>query len=568
MWLDGIRIRNYRSFDAVGEGIILEHFGQVNLFVGKNNSGKSNILSFINSLKQALYRPPSSPFEFFGPNDHYDYNRENEIDFSIQYLRNSQLDLILNSVPKSFRELFDGTDQLLIDYKYDSTQNEYNFNYVESASLKMVLNEYKVTSELMLKEFGRSGGYLENLKMIVERFNVPYDKNICIINTFRRIEGNRNGIDRNSEKYKTEIYNGFDLIDRLDSLKHPKTINRSDRPKFDAINSFVKDILNKRDLEIEISNDDGHGKELSIILEGKQYPLENLGTGIHQLIILAATVTVLENYIICIEEPEIFMHPELQKKFIRYLFKTKNQYFIATHSNAFLNVPNVDIYHITHDGTKSSSVKVLSANEKNTILDDLGIQASDLLQTNFLLWAEGPSDRIYINYWLKEKDRDLIEGVHYSIMFYGGRLLSHLTSDDKALSDFIKLNKINRNIGIVIDSDKCSETDTINATKQRIISEFEKDNYFTWLTYGREIENYIEPKLDDYFKKLKLPKDVERNQGQYSKLTEYKVDSNKREIDKIDLAKFVASQPLSLDIYDLNDKIGMLLKKIKLANQQ
>lgn len=567
MWLDGIRIRNYRSFDASGEGIILENFGKVNLFVGKNNSGKSNILSFINNLTQALYPPPSSPFEFFGPNDHYDYKRENEIDFSIQYLKNSQLDLILNTIPKSYRELFNGAEQLLIDYKYDNKLKQYSFNSEKNASLKMIVNESEL-QQLILKEFHVSGGYLENLKMFVAKWNLPLDQNICIINTFRRIEGNRNGIDKNSDRYKAEIYNGFDLIDRLDSLKHPKAINRADKQKFEAINEFVKDILNKKDLEIEISNDDGYGKELSIILEGKQYPLENLGTGIHQLIILAATVTVLENYIICIEEPEIFMHPELQKKFIRYLFKTKNQYFIATHSNAFLNVPNVDIYHITHDGTKSSSVKVLSANEKNTILDDLGIQASDLLQTNFLLWVEGPSDRIYINYWLKGKDRNLIEGVHYSIMFYGGRLLSHLTSDDKALSDFIKLNKINRNIGIVIDSDKCSETDTINATKQRIISEFEKDNYFTWLTYGREIENYIEPKLDDYFKKLKLPKNVERNQGQYSKLTEYKVDSNKKEIDKIDLAKFVVSQPLSWDVNDLNDKIEMLLEKIKLANQQ
>ena len=68
--------------------------------------------------------------------------------------------------------------------------------------------------------------------------------------------------------------------------------------------------------------------------------------------------------------------------------------------------------------------------EKSIICNDLGYKASDLLQTNSIIWVEGPSDRIYINFWLNEIDDSLVEGVHYSIMFYGGRLFSHLTADD------------------------------------------------------------------------------------------------------------------------------------------
>ena len=89
-----------------------------------------------------------------------------------------------------------------------------------------------------------------------------------------------------------------------------------------------------------------------------------------------------------------------------------------------------------------------------TICVDLGYRASDLLQANCIIWVEGPSDRIYLKYWLKAYDPDLVEGVHYTIMFYGGRLLRHLSADDEEIDEFINLRRINQNLVIIIDSDR------------------------------------------------------------------------------------------------------------------
>jgi hypothetical protein len=47
-----------------------------------------------------------------------------------------------------------------------------------------------------------------------------------------------------------------------------------------------------------------------------------------------------------------------------------------------------------------------------------------------VIWVEGPSDRIYIRHWLKLADAHLTEEVHFSIMFYGGKLLSHLSAGE------------------------------------------------------------------------------------------------------------------------------------------
>ena len=85
----------------------------------------------------------------------------------------------------------------------------------------------------------------------------------------------------------------------------------------------------------------------------------------------------------------------------------------------------------------------------------------------------------------KSADPRLIEGVHYSIMFYGGRLLSHLSADDPEVMDFISLRRLNRFIMIVMDSDRSVPRGRLNATKRRVRDEFDRGPGFAWITKGR-----------------------------------------------------------------------------------
>jgi hypothetical protein len=80
-------------------------------------------------------------------------------------------------------------------------------------------------------------------------------------------------------------------------------------------------------------------------------------------------------------------------------------------------------------------------------------------------------------------------------MFYGGRLLSHLSALDPEISDFISLRRLNRYISIVIDSDMTSSRKRINETKRRVRDEFNRGPVFAWVTKGREIENYVPPDI-------------------------------------------------------------------------
>jgi hypothetical protein len=135
----------------------------------------------------------------------------------------------------------------------------------------------------------------------------------------------------------------------------------------------------------------------------------------------------------------------------------------------------------------------MEPSEVAAISADLGFRASDLVQSNAVVWVEGPSDRIYVRFWLNEMDPHLVEGVHYTLMFYGGALLRHLSPDDPAVKEFISLPRINRNFAVVIDSDRSSRSAPLNATKARVRKAIEESGSrpSVWITSGYTIENYV-----------------------------------------------------------------------------
>ena len=138
------------------------------------------------------------------------------------------------------------------------------------------------------------------------------------------------------------------------------------------------------------------------------------------------------------------------------------------------------------------------------ILRDLHYRASDLLQTNGIIWVEGPSDRLYINRWLELSCSKFTEGVDYSIMFYGGACLANLSATDSGpTEDFVELLRINSNVVVVIDRDGYLPDAPLREYKQRIRTEVGPDK--CWITEGREIENYLPPTLLGRYLEARYP---------------------------------------------------------------
>jgi predicted ATP-dependent endonuclease of OLD family len=470
--IDGFGISGYRSF-----GTDIQRIGplsKINIFAGQNNAGKSNILNFLIHQYGPIFKTIqtrgklSNLSEIDLPIRHWDRIIRAEIGVthdSDNYKKiferlnvQGNLSLWLDKILKS-DVLSKGTNVAWIPFE-SSTHQDFSLKHEIIDKLADALPDHRQWQNLWANLTQQGQGGLkqhwipQTLARVVAQITLPA---FSIIPSVRRYS---------QETSDKDDFSGIGIIAKLAKLQNPNFQEQKLKGSFSNINEFVRVVTGNETATLEIPHD---RSDILVNMDEKILPLTSLGTGIHEVIILASAATVLKDQIVCIEEPELHMHPELQKKFIEYLDReTTNQYFITTHSGSILDRPGTSIFHVTLSNGVSKVTPVSSTSQRFSVCTDLGYRASDLVQSNCIIWVEGPSDRIYLKWWIKSLDPTLVEGIHYSIMFYGGRLLSHLSADDPEVGEFISLRRLNQNISIVIDSDKKSKQSEINETKRRV----------------------------------------------------------------------------------------------------
>ena len=290
-------------------------------------------------------------------------------------------------------------------------------------------------------------------------------------------------------------------------------------------------------------------------IDGNEQPISNLGTGVEQLVMLGLATFLFPEKLVLIDEPELHFHPKAQKKLMRHLASVPGgRFVIATHSAAVLDAVQADVIRLERSGNGCRVSLIQNRGEKYRAIRDLGHTPSELIQANFVIWVEGPSDRIYLRSWISQIDDTLNEGIDYSIVFYGGRVLAHHSFTGEP-SDLVDAVSVSRQFAVLLDSDKKSVDDKLNETKQRVISRDERLGGYAWVTHGREIENYLPTELVESLAEggsgISVPGD------QFTKVLDAQL------ISKVEFARRATEAPLSDWPLDLKRRFEELTKRIR-----
>lgn len=197
----------------------------------------------------------------------------------------------------------------------------------------------------------------------------------------------------------TEELNAFETAKLLEyKLYHSnldsfaKKVNRNFRK-----NGGREEILYSMNLDME--------KTLSVTGElyhkkqNRKEPLSCMGKGMRSIYMLSLLETCEENRekntdIIIVENPEIFLHPKLQKISgeILYRLSKRNQVIFSTHSpNLLPNFNSRQIRQVILDEEGYSDV--CKRTDVSAVLDDLGYSATDVMNVNFVFIVEGKQDK-------------------------------------------------------------------------------------------------------------------------------------------------------------------------------
>lgn len=469
MLLNKIKIKNYRNYMDTE----INFNDEINIIVGANNSGKTNILHIISLLSTEI----KLTVEDFNKNLLYkDFKTYKEISPVIQieyFVKHSMSYETLNSgfsrlekfiiydengdISSSDKKFFDVNATIIIKYELDPKyENEYK------KSMNNV-NSYEEFTHILAKyeQYYQINYYNSVSNEKIEKRNVKNLFNIEVINANRNIDE----ITSSTKKYvKCKMSDNKEDIDSLNS-----DINSSIKTRLNPITDSINEEIQKDQENIGVSN----GKndfiatfefnsdfteffkfELNNATIGYNLPLDNNGLGYNNLIYIRNSINFKnenEFNLLLIEEPEAHLHPNMQYKLINYIkaykntSKNSNQVFITTHSSNITASANIDdIILVDYVCTKDEqNVKCINLKDnfnseiikekfdinikqdeltknKEHLHKFLDVTRSDLLFADSVILVEGLSEKIFMPHAYLKKYKENLVDKYISIIEVGG----------------------------------------------------------------------------------------------------------------------------------------------------
>lgn len=409
MRIHALHIKNYKNLKDVA----IEGIGYLNILVGKNNSGKSNLLEaleiFFNEFNLFETGPSAEPVSEISHNIWYDGNTENRIEIAATLLFDEkECEEIfpkeaLEPVKKRCKESY---NKLTVLRCISDPKAGKRTEYVKWADLFLVRDNKLVSPE----EFGKSMTPSE-IGETIPPPTVPESTAVKMLgkiaaNLQNNIRGKllpvkvtRDGLERSSKITERAPLIDSETLGVLINLGQSRATK--DVKKWASIEKTFEDFSSMR-LDVR-------GGEVLAVRGDLYLPISLIGGGDQELLILKRLL-MQNDSIFEIEEPEMHLHPILVQKVYNIIKKLSmtNQIFVATHSPILLDrCDPADIWLVRMEGKESKIARVEGGNELANLLRDLEKKLSDVFFADGLLIVEGETEKAVISAWAEKTGFDV-----------------------------------------------------------------------------------------------------------------------------------------------------------------
>ena len=338
--------------------------------------------------------------------------------------------------------------------------------------------------------------------------------------------------------YSPEIHKAAENAVTGNLVHLPAKILRSNDPQDDRYQEYTDACKSILGFNISTSGNGGSGRKVAYKLSGdEEIPLTSMGEGVANLLGLIVTLCGAENKIFLIEEPENDIHPMALKGLLDLIIKKSNtnQFFISTHSNVVMRVlgskSDAKIFEVSSSLTDverpklfiSEMREIVTPEDRRNVLEELGYEFFDFGQhEGYLLLEESSAEKLIREHLIPMFVPDL-EG---RIRTYSTRGIDRVTQrfeDLNGLFTFVHLEPVYKNKAWVIVDGGGSSNEILDKLKKLYVegngwnennfsqlSNHDFEEYYPEQFRNHFVENIkgIQNKKDRQAQKLQLLEDV------------------------------------------------------------
>lgn len=383
-----LRIKNYKGFK---DETVLNLFGSRYAIIGKNNSGKSTILNALNLLLGS--KDPR--YNYLSESDYY--NEDEEVMIELSLVADDLEEIWDLPTTKKNKGIFASK------YKKDKL----------SAQIKLVINQKL------------DGSISERFIITIGGFPV-----------FQKIADLRSALSKNviappirdaKDELSASKWTAYGVLMKsiLESSPRYEELNSH----LTKLNSLIEEMLNDekeqilsssqlitfiQDIKFQLTKENKPSEllrnlELFVQENDKFFHINDTGTGTQSTIIIAILELALKHKttkskILCIEEPELFIHPQgirfLAQLIDKIIKETDCQILVSSHSPIFissLDPRSIIRVEKTEQGSKVHQLPPTYKDVGNKIKRTLNSENAEMFFSSKVILVEGETEQILFN---------------------------------------------------------------------------------------------------------------------------------------------------------------------------